>query len=507
MKKVLSVFLAVVLCFLITIPAFAADGKVTITNPYAKINWSKTNQYKTALHSHTNASDGDQTLKESIRKHIESGFDIVAISDHGINDIGWNPEKDPAFSKLFKLIGRSDGELDYLSSSGKLGKSISYKYYTSKNGDDYLKLGNGKKILRVPYAIENNAVSVNAHVNSWFVPYHDNSITTYEDALKGVSNANGVCVINHPGEYTKAKNELTSEAAYNESNTAYAYYINKYATLIDKYDNCIGIDMNSKGDARTRYDRILWDKLLERFSAKGKNVFGIASSDAHRTSIIDSGYVVSLLPSLTSSNLRSALEKGEFIAASHCIGNYDELVQIASAIKKYYGKTDVYKAVSKTAKEMKAEVEAIQNGEKSADDKLSTEYTLLDENGCCKAKTTPKITSIKTDNKSGQITIKTKNALIVRWISNGKLIETDKADNASFDVLKSKSKIGDYIRAEVFGEGGILYTQAFLINAEQKDSTAKVTNGSYADLGIFDFLLAELRNAATVVKIWFSSKF
>ena len=33
---------------------------------------------------------------------------------------------------------------------------------------------------------------------------------------------------------------------------------------INKYDSCIGIDINSKGDGRTRYDRKLWDILLSK---------------------------------------------------------------------------------------------------------------------------------------------------------------------------------------------------------------------------------------------------
>lgn len=492
LKRITAVLLCFALCLAFCVPAFAS-GSYKIVSPYDNITWSKTGQYKTALHSHTNASDGDQTLKQSLQRHAEAKFDIVSVTDHGTVDYTWKSDSaNPFVHTLLAVAGRSEGKLEYLGKSGKFANGKAYTY-TTKNGDDYLTVS-GKKILRIPYGIENNAVSVNAHVNSWFVDYHDNSITTYEDAVKGVNSLGGLCVINHPGEYTKARDELHSSDAYNQSNPVYKYYTDKYAYLLDEYPACIGIDINSKGDERTRYDRILWDELLKRFSSNNTNVYAIASSDAHQLNKIDTGYTVLLMNSQTSAQAKSALANGRFFAASHCIGNYDELVQIASALKKFYGTNNkTYRNVLKTAVEIKNKVNDIESGKLDADSSIGITYSVLNSKGYCTAKTHPKITNIRTDSKNGTISLKAENALLVRWISDGKLIATTKGGNSVLKLDSVSKKLGNYVRAEVFGEGGILYTQAFLIRTARTQPQSVVSD-NFRDYGIIDFLFANFNN-------------
>lgn len=505
-KKPLSIILAVIMCVPFALTAFA-DTTVDhiISNPYANVDWDTVNTYKTALHTHTNASDGDCTLRESVERHVETDFDIVATTDHGTVNYTWaeaNPNK--FIHGVMSIVGKSEGELDYIGYEGTFGNGISYTYGTAENGDDYLVLDNGKNILRVPYGIENNAVSVNAHVNSWFVDHCDNTITQYEDAVKGVDKLGGVSIINHPGEYTKARYELHTEDAYNENNFAYGYYINKYASLIEKYDSCLGIDMNSKGDNRTRFDRKLWDILLTRFAKNGENVFGIASSDAHQLNVINTGFTLLLMPDKTSEYARAALENGEFFAASHCLGNYDELVDIAAAIKEYYGETELYNKVNESATAMADRVAAIESGDMPADEDISITYKAIDDNGFDIYDTFPSVKSVSVDDSEDTITIDTENALIIRWISNGKLIATQKADGTAFDINDYEDVLGDYVRAEIFGEGGMIYSQAFLLDAESKAGTSKVT-GFYFNAGVFDFLFAILNNWKEIIVRFFSS--
>ncbi len=510
MKKFRSA-LAILLAVMMTIPfavmSFAAeeDGSYEITNPYANINWESVEAYKTALHTHTNASDGDDTLKASIQRHVEAGFDIIAITDHGTVNYSWseNSENKLIYGAM-SLVGKTEGAIVPLGTAGTFDNGTAYTM-TTEAGDDYLVLEDGTKILRVPYGIENNAISVNAHVNSWFADYVNNSVTTYEVAVSGVHKAGGISVINHPGEYTKVRYELRSEEAYNDENPVYNYYINKFATLIDTYDSCIGIDMNSKGDGRTRFDRILWDNLLTRFSAKGENVYAIASSDAHNLDIIDSGFVLALLEEQTSDALRASLENGEFFAASHCLGNYDELRDIAAALKEFYGETELYNKVNGTANEMIAKIEAIENGDEAADEDIGIEYSTL-ENGVNTASADPAITAIAVNEETDEITIETENALIVRWISGGKLIATQKAGAATLDLNEYADTLGNYVRVEVFGEGGIVYTQAFLLDAEAKDDVS-VVKGSYTNLGVLDFLFAEFNNWFAIIGRFFSNLF
>ncbi len=61
-----------------------APGTVKLVNPFeVEGNW-----YKTALHVHSNTSDGDVPYKERIQQYRDKGFDVVAITDHWkTNDI------------------------------------------------------------------------------------------------------------------------------------------------------------------------------------------------------------------------------------------------------------------------------------------------------------------------------------------------------------------------------------------------------------------------------------
>lgn len=507
-KKAISLFLAAVMLTLTCAVAYAADNGFTITNPYANVDFATVGTYKTALHAHTNASDGDPTLKASLERHVQTGYDVIAITDHGTVNYTWeyeNPNK--LIHGALSLVGKSEGDLDYLGKEGTFSDGTAYTYGTAANGDDQLVLSTGKTVLKLPFGIENNAVSANAHVNSWFTDYCDNTVTVYEDAVRGIDRRGGVCVINHPGEYTKARYELHTEDAYDPENPSYAYYINKYASLIEKYDACIGIDMNSKGDNRTRFDRKLWDELLRRFSANGENVYGIASSDAHQLSVIDTGFTYLLMPELTCAAAEKALKNGEFFAASHCLGNYDELVDIAAALKEFYGETELYRNVAEAAQSMADRVAAIENGDMDADEDISITYSVLDDNGLCTAATQPYVTGITVDDENDTITIDTENALIVRFISDGKLITTLKADEAVFDLGAYAGELGDYVRAEVFGEGGMVYTQAFLLNAEKNAGTSDVIDGIYLNLGFLDFLFAEFNNWLHILTRFFANLF
>lgn len=502
--KFLSIIISLLMMFILLSPTIAQDTPdtvaYTISSPYSNIDWDSINTYKTALHTHTNASDGSNTLKELLERHGETGYDIVAVTDHGTVDYGWDePKTNALVYPVMKLFGKSEKGIVGLGNSGTFDNGTPYTYSTNENGDSILNYGD-RTIMRVPFGIENNAVSVNAHVNSFFCDYHNNFITTYNDAVKGVHKKGGVSIINHPGEYSKARYELTSADAYDENVFAYRYLINKWANLLNKYDSCLGVDVNSKGDDRTRFDRILWDRLLIRFSANGDNVFGFCTSDAHQLDKVDTGFVYMLMPTLSNEELRIALENGKFFGGSHCIGNYDELTQIAGALKNFFGETDLYNSVNTVALSLEKRIADIQNGVLDADDKLSDVYRVLDKDGYCSTATQPMITKITVDDNADTIKIDTENALLVRWISDGKLITTQNATiEETFSIAKFEAEIGNYVRAEVFGEGGIVYTQAFLLSAEQNAGKQNPVDKDYFDFGFFDFMFAIIHNWKDII--------
>lgn len=519
LKKALSVSLAATMLFgsmsvcAADVAATAKDVDYTITSPYAGVNWDSVKQYKTALHTHTNASDGDITLRTSLETHALQGFDLVATTDHGINNKGWANKESSNYKFIYnmlKAIGRTEGELDYLGESGTFANSgCAYTLATRQNGDEYLTVsmpdGTQKDIMRIPYGIENNALSINAHVNSWFVDYQDNGLNDYVDAIRGVNKAGGICVINHPGEYTKAKEDLTSDIAYNESNLIYRYYINKFYGLMQRYPACIGIDINSKGDSRTRYDRELWDILLQRATAGGKNVYAIASSDAHQSDKINTGYVRLLMNDMNSVEARKALESGAFFAASFCNGNQKELENVVDNLQKFYGESELLTEVNAVVTEMQQRVADVESGKADADEGPTGPLRMVDSDGYFHGKETY-ITSVSVDNAEDTITIGTDNALLVTWIANGEVIAVTKADEgiSTIDLDDYADKLGTYVRAEVFGEGGFIYTQAFVLSY---DGQPTEQHYPYINIPVIDALFAEVRNLGVVLGRVFKNLF
>lgn len=503
LKKSISAFLVAVLLLTVIPGAFAASSDPAtptdapsvgtsagdgykITNPYADIDWATVNQYKTALHTHTNASDGDNTLTESIERHYQTGYDIVSITDHSVSDMSWTDSTlgSKIVTKVMTLFGKSDGNLVFLEQNGTFPGGT--KYEMKNNGtDDYLVTEDGHEILRIPYGVENNAVSINAHVNSWFAEYNYVLPSGYKKAITGVDKAGGLSVINHPGEYTQARYELYQEDAYSTDNWSYNYYINKFYGYINNYESCIGIDINSKGDGRTRYERKLWDIMLAKAAESGKTVTAIATSDAHQLDKIDTGSLIVLAESKTSENVKKALLNGEVLPQSTCIHNRDELAQIAEGLKAFYGETDLYKTIAQLVAQYDAEREEIANS--SDDGNVGVSYSALDDEGFLATDTRPEIKSITVDDAEDTITIDSENALIIRWISDGKLIATTKADDTAFDLNDYESVIKGYVRAEIFGEGGVVYTEGFTLDADKATDSGDVT---IVDFGFMDFIFA-----------------
>lgn len=449
MKKFIAVFLSLLMVCTMGVTAFAAETDYDITNPYGNVDWDTYNTYKTDLHSHSNASDGDDTLKEMVERHYELGFDIHALSDHGTVNYSWteNNSYDPTI-KLFMMIKEGKSALEILEENGTAANGNAYTVETI-NGDDYYTQENGKSMLRVPFANEQNPTSFNnAHVNTWFVDYGHGRLggtSDYESVISAVDELGGVSVINHPGEYTNARDELLTEDAYDKDDLFYGYYIDKFENLLMKYDSCLGIDINSKGDSRTRFDRKLWDTMLSDLAPAGRNVYAIASTDAHNLKIVDSGYVMAVMPENTSAALKNCLLSGEFFAQSCYIGNVDELQAYSAGLLASDDAT-----AQAVGAQMKAAADEI--AAQIADGDQGMEFR-FNEGATCVT-----VNEIAVDDAEDSITINADDALYIRWISDGKVV----AEGNSIDLDECEN-IGSYVRAEIISEGAVTYTQAFLL--------------------------------------------
>ena len=133
--------------------AASADIDYTIKSPYENVDWSW-NQYKADLHTHTTASDGDDSLKNMIEANYDYGFDIYAVSDHGTVDYSWTEQAIVPELKLFLGIKNPDAQLVDLDPTGLTFEGLEYNV-VNENGDDYYYQvaedgTQGKKMLRVP---------------------------------------------------------------------------------------------------------------------------------------------------------------------------------------------------------------------------------------------------------------------------------------------------------------------------------------------------------------------
>lgn len=467
-KKAFAVLLAIVMLATGTaIGAYAAgDVDYTINSTYADIDWSTYNQYKADLHSHTTVSDGDQTIREQVEKHYEHDFDIVAISDHGTVDYGWDQDTQAKTIRVVLSVKEGNRPIDPLQASGVTDAGADYTYADGYY-NQYDENGNAlHTMMRVPFANEQNPTSFNnAHVNTWFADYGNDVVggtSDYATPIKNVDKIGGLSVINHPGEYTGARDEECFEDAYDMDNIHYQYVVNKFANLLIKYDSCMGIDINSKGDSRTRFDRKLWDILLQKVVPHGRNVYAIATSDAHNPNIVNSGYTWMVMPELTPEALNSCMTNGEFFAASYYMGSREEIKAWASELNAA-GVAPEFAAKLQTTYETIVEEE--KNG--GQDTKFEFDQTAA----------VPKVTNVAVNENEDTITIGTKDAYMVHWIADGEFIAT----GDTIDLDDYSDKIGSYVRAEIIGEGGVIYTQAFTLEYE---GAPEAEDTFFVDLGL-----------------------
>ncbi len=481
-KKSAAVALSIALLLAALPMAFAADDAAAtdvdyrITNPYAGVNFETDNAYKADFHCHTTFSDGSNPLPDMVERHYELGFDILAITDHGTNFYGYVEQKNhylPAM-KVIGLVKNGFMNGTSLDEKGTAANGNAYTVSFTDAGDEYYSQimadgAKGQNMLAVPFGIENNPTSFNnAHVNSWFVEYGHGYLggtSDYATPIKAVQSLNGLSVINHPGEYTNARDEIYTADAYNRENAVYNYKIEMFENLLLDNKTCIGIDINSKGDSRTRFDRKLWDIMLQDIVPYGdRSVFAIATSDAHNLDIVDSGYTIHYLADNTVANLKANMTQGGFFAGSKYVGNYDELVTVRDELAAI--DTDEAKALFNILDPLVKKIaEEHANGESGS--KFEPDKSIP----------APLFTNVVVDDDADTIALEADNAAVIHWIANGKVIHVGN----EIDLDDYSDVIGSYVRAEAYGEGGVMYTQAFTLEYDGAPKAAE--RGFFFDFG------------------------
>lgn len=425
MKKFTAVLLSVImLVSALSVSAFASKPtsspapivssnykgtkNYTVENPYETVKWGEWREYKASLHSHTNASDAEPSMVESIEYHYSDDFDILALSDHAVIGKQWDeiPTVVPIY-RFFKFGNTGMKNIEVLTPERRLEMMTGVGRF---NAD-----GTPQPMLEVKGASElNGATPINdCHVNAFFMKegqeygqarmgiYGD-----YETVVKEVENVGGITFLDHTGEYVGCEND--PERA-NEP-----YYANKFANIFLDYPSCVGMDVNSGKNNRTKYDYILWDNVLKLTLPYGRNVFCYCFSDGHHLDEYERGFTYMCMPELTTKALRTCMETGAFFSCSH------------------FDRADLGDDFDGTGKDV------------------------------------PFVSYLNVDNDTDTISFKAENYDCVRWYSNGKLIASGK-DLTSLDLNKYEDDIYLYVRFTLTGPGGVLYSQAFPVSAEGEE--------------------------------------
>ena len=307
MKKInsviLSLLLAAALCVSVVCPAFAASNDkigrydFNITNPYATVDWDTWKAYKGATHVHTVRSDGNIELDDMIEKYYASGYQALALTDHGTVNYSWT--KDQKRLTIFGYQFAVHGNVDELTEA---------RYQQITTGSDR----GGDGMTEIPLGIElNGSSSAKCHVNSYFADcgHGDLAISSTwpEDAIKKSQNAGGICHINHVGEWTEGKSDI---------NTYNADFVTKYANLFLNYSSCIGMELVNTTDNRTHNDRYLYDETLKVTAPLGRNVWGFCEDDSHDYEDVENNAQYFVMPENNAANIRTSMENGTFFACS-----------------------------------------------------------------------------------------------------------------------------------------------------------------------------------------------
>ena len=291
---------------MVLLPASAdTTPEIRIINPYAGVEWSTFGQYRTQLHVHTTASDGQNTLAEMVEAYYAAGYDVLAITDHGVVDRCWVRPNHPPFDNVLPFLWERDIQ-------GLTPQRL--REIQAGVGRD------GRGMTRIPFGNEHNPQAFElTHLVSWFADW-GHALThithNYSFAVRGVHRRGGISAIAHPS-ITYTNRGLSFEEIYEGD---HIFYVHQVQRLFERYDSLIGIELF---DGR---DRKLWDILLQNLAPSGRNVFLIATDDSHNaTTHIDNRWVVTLMPENTERNVYHSLRSGAFFSATRHTDNPQQI--------------------------------------------------------------------------------------------------------------------------------------------------------------------------------------
>lgn len=434
MKRIVSLLLCLLIVSVSLVPAASAQTqtesqtkKFIITNPYEQVDWDSWGTYKAQLHCHTNASDGYLTIHEFVQKHYDLDYDIVALTDHGTINRGWNNE--PELVPLLRFVKR---ERTQMADIIPLTEEEYSSYLNGTAASDSRTHQNG--MLDVPLGIELNMATpvADCHLTGYFAEYGQGLAGVYGDyetPSKGVRKKGGISMLSHVGEFVYPD----KDSADHVGQPVDEYYSNKFARIfLDNAGSSVGMGINSATDAHTRCDRILYDSILQRTIPNGVVPWGFTFSDSHNERSLNDAYTMMLMENFTIEDFRSSMENGLCFGVSH----YSNGVEL--------------------------------NGMKEMPNLTEEE---IEENKLYLSNDTPMVTRVTVDAQSETISIEGEHFNEITWVSNGNVIKRDSniTTGSAELYLHDPDLLSDpslYVRFYITGENGICYSQPFVLNVE-----------------------------------------
>lgn len=434
MKRIVSLLLCLLIVSVSLVPAASAQTqtesqtkKFIITNPYEQVDWDSWGTYKAQLHCHTNASDGYLTIHEFVQKHYDLDYDIVALTDHGTINRGWNNE--PQLVPLLRFVKR---ERTQMADIIPLTEEEYSSYLNGTAASDSRTHQNG--MLDVPLGIELNMATpvADCHLTGYFAEYGQGLAGVYGDyetPSKGVRKKGGISMLSHVGEFVYPD----KDSADHVGQPVDEYYSNKFARIfLDNAGSSVGMGINSATDAHTRCDRILYDSILQRTIPNGVVPWGFTFSDSHNERSLNDAYTMMLMENFTIEDFRSSMENGLCFGVSH----YSNGVEL--------------------------------NGMEEMPNLTEEE---IEENKLYLSNDTPMVTRVTVDAQNETISIEGEHFNEITWVSNGNVIKRDSniTTGSAELYLHDPDLLSDpslYVRFYITGENGICYSQPFVLNVE-----------------------------------------
>jgi len=409
-NKVLGVFAVIMLLVSFAFSALAVSARTsfaqesepesslfTILNPYEDVVWGTWGSYRAALHSHTHYSDGSNSRWDTVQRHYNLDFDILAITDHDYVTVAWDECNGTAQGGR---AAPTSGPLTSAQRTAIINGTHPSSTRTRQNG-----------MIEIPFT---NEPSRGHHINTFFSNVPQNLNTNESNTLRLASEANGFAILNHPGRHTRSPDGIAGQAggaggAAASNNPA---EIARYVNWFNRYPGAIGIEIINRLDHETRSDRILWDNILAQ-TMPHRPVWGFSTDDSHGVNGVGFSYTMMLMDELTVENTRTAMETGAFYA------------------------------VTRVARREGIRPDAPNSGGSA---QFAWHNLVM-----------PSPTNIVVDENAYTITITGANTTAIEWIANGVHIHTGNI----LDLTEHKAGVVNYVRAQLRNADGMAFLQPF----------------------------------------------